>query len=249
MNDVRSIAAHDVASAWIGVLENVLGRPGQRVTNIVVRIKEPLEEEVEVRRLADNFFATRLKPIETVANTIFPSSWAQRRPEPNELAAYYRERYPLLRRFPGNRHGTYFGRIVSFPNQDGPCDQLTRTVENLRREGRRRGGLSSIYELAIYRAGEINGLRGFPCLSLCSLHMVAGALHLTAHYRNHYLVERAYGNYLGLARLQHYIATAASLEIGELMVVAGHARIDTHSGQVRVGDVRRLVAAAKAHVR
>lgn len=40
------------------------------------------------------------------------------------------------------------------------------------------------------------------------------------------MVERAYGNYLGLGRLMAYIASQAGLETGELTVTAGYARLD-----------------------
>jgi thymidylate synthase len=75
--------------------------------------------------------------------------------------------------------------------------------------------------------GRDNGLLGFPCLSHCSFQLDrSGTLHAMAHYRSHLMVERAYGNYLGLGRLMAYIASQAGLETGELTVTAGYARLD-----------------------
>ena len=51
---------------------------------------------------------------------------------------------------------------------------------------------------------------------------------MLAHYRNHFFFERAYGNYLGLGRLQRFIADAAGLEPGPLTCVSGHAELDDH---------------------
>lgn len=45
-------------------------------------------------------------------------------------------------------------------------------------------------------------------------------------YRNQYFIQRALGNYLGLARLQRFVATAVGLEQGPLTVHAFHAQLD-----------------------
>jgi hypothetical protein len=55
---------------------------------------------------------------------------------------------------------------------------------------------------------------------------------MTAHYRNHYFVERAYGNYLGLGRLLVFIAHEAGLEPGRLLCVSGHAVLDGTTSEV-----------------
>lgn len=46
-----------------------------------------------------------------------------------------------------------------------------------------------------------------------------------ALYRYQDLMLKGYGNYLGLAELQRYIATATGFLPGELTVVAGHAHL------------------------
>ena len=56
--------------------------------------------------------------------------------------------------------------------------------------------------------------------------MHEGVLHMQAIYRNEYLVERGYGNFLGLAELQTFIAAASGLAVGELMVTIGNAQLD-----------------------
>jgi thymidylate synthase len=61
---------------------------------------------------------------------------------------------------------------------------------------------------------------------LCSFQLDHNHLHLVAHYRSQYLVQRGYGNYLGLGRLLGYVAEATGLLAGELMVVAGYIAVD-----------------------
>jgi thymidylate synthase len=82
----------------------------------------------------------------------------------------------------------------------------------------------------------------FPCLSMCSFQLDRDTLHLSAHYRSQYLVKRGYGNYLGLARLQRYVADAAGVAVGQLLVVAGLAHVD--APKYRIAALERRVAEA-----
>lgn len=77
----------------------------------------------------------------------------------------------------------------------------------------------------------------FPCLSMCSFQLDGEHIHMVAHYRSHYLIQRAYGNYLGLGRILGYVARETGLAVGELMVVAGYAQIDSCERQ----RLRRLL--------
>jgi hypothetical protein len=268
----RYVEADDISEAWLKSVDGIIASGGKAV-HLVTRIGSPAGEVVTVRRLANELLKEfGLAPVETVANTIFPVTWAQRFPEPSELAAYYRSQYSTIKRFqkhPGRE--TYFGRLVALASADGQSlDQLTGLVVKLRQAARRSSGrMSSRYEiemadpeldLSVYRAGQDQAkLMGFPCLSLCSFHVAGDQLHLAAHYRNQYMIERCYGNYLGLSQLQRYVAAATSLEIGELLVVAGHADVERgtkarlakllkeatsalqENGSTSSGEVKRLV--------
>jgi thymidylate synthase len=99
--------------------------------------------------------------------------------------------------------------------------------------------LGSGRAVGIFEPGQDrNRAMAFPCLSHCSFQLGRdGRVHALAHYRSQYLLQRAYGNYLGLGRLLDYVATSAGLSTGELTVVAGHIQLEAG-----VTDVRRLVA-------
>ena len=56
-----------------------------------------------------------------------------------------------------------------------------------------------------------NAIMGFPCLSLCRSSSTVIGCTWSAQYRSQRLVQRGYGNYLGLAGLQAYVATAGGL--------------------------------------
>lgn len=250
----RYIEAADLSSAWVETAALVLGLPQKAGVHVVVRISDPTTEDRRIRALIDALLAELGKPpVETVRNTIFPAAIAARFPEPDALAAHYREKYPVIRRFPKNGHGTYFGRMVELPVGGAESvDQLSNLVAMLRSErAKSKGVLSSHYEINIGMAGiDVNlyvSARdrtrrfGFPCLSLCSFHVGNDRLHLAAHYRNQYLIERAYGNFVGLGELLAYIAGATGFGVGELLVVAGHASIDA-AGKTRL---RRLLDDAR----
>lgn len=243
----RYVSAHSLSEAWFGALDCVQRQPGDERTHLVVRIAEPASEDPHLRALADELVALReqqdggedrYKPIDTVRNTVFPAAWARRRPEPAQLAAHYRDRYgrKRLRAFTENRLGTYFGRLVAYPRADGTCaDQLTDTVEKLRgANDPDKQTWSSRYEMNVYSEERDSGAtRGFPCLSFISLHLADGVLHMHATYRNEYLVARGYGNYLGLAQLQQYMAHACCAGLGELLIIAGHVKLDATKRDVR----------------
>jgi thymidylate synthase len=240
--DPRSILAPDLSSGWLGAVNFLVDQPEKKAVHLLVRILDPTSEDIAVREAVQALINTRNKgrgeskrmpDIETTRNTIFPASWASRHPEPADLAAHYREHYTKdgLRGFPGNGDGTYFGRIVSYPRSDADvveesADQLSETVRKLRVELNTGQAKGSRYEINIYCERLDRGAMSFPCLAHVSVHLHEGKLHMQAIYRNEYLLARGYGNFLGLAELQQYIAASINLPVGELLMTIGHAELD-----------------------
>ena len=68
---------------------------------------------------------------------------------------------------------------------------------------------------------------GFPCLSFCSFQLDGDTLHMIAQYRYQYLIERGYGNYLGLGQLLGYVCATVGLHPGQLTIIAGVAAVDS----------------------
>lgn len=260
----------NVSRAWLEAVR-ALARKGSdpRALHMVVSIADPTTEEPEIRRAVDMLLAdVDLPPVETVANTIFPATIAATSNSHAQLAERYLAYLPRLRKFKGNRLGTYFGRLIAYPGPDGPVDQLARAIERMQKGGLARftryealidqptphhlgdvhpmgteleepepgapgpAGTNGEGEAAtafvpIYVPGKDNVPGNFPCLSYCSFQLDAeGRVHAVAYYRSQFMVQRAYGNYLGLGRLLHYVAEQASLETGELTIVAGQAQIE-----------------------
>ncbi len=236
----RYVVAGKLSEGWLDAVRLVFGVSSKKIVHLVVRITEPNVEDVAVRdaaqQLIDSWNASHrntsreMEHIETTRNTIFPASFARRTNGPDDLASYYRQRLTKdgLLGFTHNARGTYFGRIVAYPRGDGEqtADQLSDTVRKLRAELSHRSSKSSRYEISIYNERLDRSPMSFPCLAHLSMHLHDRRLHLQAVYRNEYLVGRAYGNFLGLAQLQSYVAGAVGLNVGELMITAGHAELD-----------------------
>jgi thymidylate synthase len=218
-----------------------------KAVHLLVRILDPTSEDPAVRDAVQELITEinsgradekdHMPDIETTRNTIFPASWAVRNPKPSDLAGYYRAHYTKagLRGYPENAKGTYFGRIVSYPRGEGiePGDQLTETVRKLRAELKNNSPKSSRYEINIYNERLDRSPTSFPCLAHISVHWHEHRLHMQAIYRNEFLLARGYGNFLGLAQLQQYIAAAATVDTGELLMTIGHAALDARKGEIR----------------
>jgi thymidylate synthase len=238
----RYVAADNLSEGWLGAVRLLYGAPGEKVVHLIVRIADPLSEVDGIRKYAQALIedwnaghSTEMPDVETTRNTIFPARWAARTDGSEELADYYRERYTKsgLLSFKGNESGTYFGRIVAYPRGERePGDQLNETLRKLCLEASKKGAKSSRYEINIFNEATDRKAMSFPCLAHVSVHLHEGALHLQAIYRNESLIARGYGNYLGLAQLQAYIAGHASVAVGELMITAGHAELDGRRGAV-----------------
>lgn len=250
MTDItdRYIAASDLSHGWLEAVRLLANTPGGKAVHLIVRIYDPTAETPQIRAAAQQLIDARnaagsqeLPDIETTRNTIFPATWARRHPEPALLAAYYRERYTKagLLGFHQNGKGTYFGRMVAYPRgcEEAPADQLTDTVRKLRTELATGQAKSSRYEINIFSERKDTSPMSFPCLAHLSVHLHGGRLHMQAVYRNEYLVGRAYGNYLGLAELQAYMAAQAGTKAGELLMTIGH--VELEPGNTRA--VRRML--------
>jgi hypothetical protein len=244
-----------VSEAWLNAVQVVDAAPTRRLFHLVTRISDPVTEQPRIRAAADTLLRDLdLAAVDTVANTIFPAHLAATSAGPGELAQRYRRMYPTLRRLhKSNRKGTYFGRIVAHPAAGGERDQLAGLIERLRTELRTRGPKSARYEVNvtepgeleqpaeerpaeepsdggpvhIYAAGKDTSPMGFPCLSFCSFQLDGDTLHMVAHYRYQYLIERGYGNYLGLGQLFGYVCATVGLRPGQLTIVAGVAAVDS----------------------
>jgi hypothetical protein len=269
------ISGTTVSDAWLRAVTEVDAAPGQRLYHLVTQIAQPVEEHPEIRDAA-NWLSDQLAypAIQTVANTIFPHDLAATCANHEELADRYLAMYDVIKGLDrANRHGTYFGRLVDYPSPAGSCNQLASLVHKLKVETASHGPKAARYELniaqpvddsglmdgstftrtgscqaaPIYVAGQDNSPMGFPCLSFCSFQLDNRTLHMVAHYRRQHLIERGYGNYLGLGRLLSYVSDVTETEVGALTIVAGIAVVD--AARYRVYELTRRANSSTSSIR
>jgi thymidylate synthase len=237
----------------------VRAETGHTMFHTLTTIQRPLVEIKEIRSACDQLLSDLgLQSTRTVANTIFPSSYLRDGGSVSDLSNRYLKTYPSIRKLQPHRGDTYFGRLIHYPSPPGHVNQLERIINNLRSEHRNSGPKKARYELtleslddssaqphgshaAVVRVVTDNQIMGFPCLSMCSLQLDGSRLHLLAHYRHEYLVERGYGNYLGVARLVSFISSQAGLQSGRLTIVTGH--VDVEKAIRKVDKLATAIAA------
>jgi len=148
----------------------------------------------------------------------------------------YSDMLPLLRTVNANNRGTYFSRMITWPGKEpGGVNQLAARIERLRAEhtaGRQTHNALDIDAAADALADgeDLRGIqvyaatdrrtRSFPCLTHVDLTLYRGRLHATAVYRHQYLIDKAYGNMLGLSWLLQFLCQQTGYELGELVVHA-----------------------------
>ncbi len=245
-----AIAASNLSEGWLQAFEKLLDAGGDAV-NVAVAIEHPVVEHEGMRSSLDEFMTScgsnnvqPLHPIRTVANTIFPQAFYLPRLG-EEARAHLYEMQRLASRVDRrrNRYGTYFDRLIEWRGPAGTVNQLDVAIDRIR-SARRQGhsvgnafeleldeGPATAFSLPVYSAGKDNRIMGFPCLSHISLSLFDDRIHMTALYRNHEWVRRAYGNYLGLAQLMSFIALEAGTDLGDFLCVSAHATAEVGHGR------------------
>ncbi|TDE08492.1 hypothetical protein [Jiangella asiatica] len=239
MNTDLVIIGDDLSVAWARTVVAVAAEAKHRACHVITRIQDTTVEDPKIREMADGILADRrLPPVDTVVNTLFPVGLAARTTDPVDLAARYLKLLPTLKHLDrGNSRGTYFERLVNYETSDGHLNQIAELVRRLKVEMGTDGPKTARYEVAldqltaslpVHHAEHDTNPMGFPCLSLLSFQLDNGHLHVVAHYRSHYLFQRAYGNYLAVCRLLGYVCRLAGLVPGRATIVAGYAQVDKH---------------------
>ena len=217
---------NNLSVAWAKVFLQVF-QEGE-ISPVVVVIRdigdEGPEEAPQIRGALDQLLEEDGKGLScnTVANTIFPSIWNPHA-DRQELYVRYRRILPRLRKNPRNRYGLYFQRLISYGADGdgvGGVNQLEHIIQTWHKGNHRRTAL---------QAGLFDPLkdhthqpvRGFPCLQQVSFARCGDdGLSITGYYATQYVVERAYGNYLGLCRLGRFMAHEMGLRFGRMTCIA-----------------------------
>jgi thymidylate synthase len=161
-----------------------------------------------------------------VIKTIFPYDLAQRLADRQDLYREYLRRHDRAMRFRRNRGkwGTYFERLVRFPNNPD-TNQLEAVITKLR-NWQTRSGASLVFQLST-PARDTPRPRGGPCWQFGEIVWHPGnRLDLVVVYRNHDFLNKSLGNFIGLGQLLNFICTASGRTPGRLLCHSVHAYND-----------------------
>jgi hypothetical protein len=216
----------NLSVAWARALRRV-NESGSEVAPLIVSVTGfdktgRCVEDATIRNTLDNLLAmAKHQTVDTVANTIFPySMWNPAAGRAQLFMRYERVRSRVLTSSRENAHGVYFGRMVS----GGPPASPNQLEFIIGRYLSRRGFRRSVLQLATFDpARDHSGaaMRGFPCLQHVTFAPTSDGLNLNAFYATQYMVERAYGNYLGLCRLGQFVAYELKLQLRRFTCFTG----------------------------
>jgi len=222
----KLITADNCSLGWVSAVEHLLSSKDD-CFNLIIEIEKPMMEDFKIRQLLDKFIESSKRiPIDEVANTIFPVSLYSQALGRRLLYENYETAWSSIKLFPQNRWGTYFYRMIHWEEDGTVLNQLENTIGKLKKtlSGKK---YRSFYEVSIYRPKRDGHIpRGSPCLSHLSFKLENDKLHLTAVYRNHYYIQRAYGNLVGLGHLMEFIAKESGISVGRLTCISTHAELD-----------------------
>jgi len=148
--------------------------------------------------------------------------------------------WPSIKKLGRNSYGTYFYRLIKYPNVvKGSEDNQLEYVISTRERG---NGRRSAYQCLIYAPIDATDQkqRGFPCLQSLTFSIADQALTLNAFYPKQDLISRGYGNLLGLCNLGRFVAHEMQLPFNQIAIFAGIASLGGFKASQLVG-IRKVL--------
>lgn len=239
---VQIISGKNLSQAWANALMKCYEASGKTLSPAIVHF--PVEEQdgkiesLEIREILDKHIADPSKfiqsAVESVAGTIFPESiWRRSRGNRQIFYEKYEAMLPYIRRKRANMRGVYFQRMIAYPG-DGEnkiVNQLEHVITTWQKGNHRRSALQAgIFDP---RSDHSNApLQGFPCLQQIAFNPKGSngkdGLEVVAFYANQTLMEKAYGNYLGLYRLGQFMAREMGLKLKNVVCIASALKLNNN---------------------
>ncbi len=215
-------------------------------------------ENPAIRQAVNTLLADQcLESVGNTASTIFPYRiWRNRGMPRDVFFRWYQEiLYPRIRRRRrANQYGVYFYRMINFVgskgNQPGGQSESINQLEYviscfLAAKARGSGIRNSALQVACFdplKDDTRQVMRGFPCLQQVGFTYSGNELSVHAFYPTEYIVDRGYGNYLGLSHLGLFMAEQMGLEFRNFYCYIGHpvlGKVNKHSLKELASVVRK----------
>jgi hypothetical protein len=239
MSSEHYIEDGNLSLAWLRAVRVASARGHSEVAPLVISVTgfddaNHFEEDQGIRTALNKLLAAQGKQsVETVANTIFPISlWNPNLPRQRLFERYARVAPRLRKASRKNTRGLYFERMIS----GGPKGRENQLDFAIKTFTARRGVRRSILQLGIFdpsRDHSAAAQLGFPCMQHVTFAPTAEGLQVNAFYATQYLVERAYGNYVGLCRLGRFAAHEMGLPLRRFTCCTGVAECEMPKSTLR----------------
>jgi len=246
---------NNISRAWARVALHIYEHPGTEVSPLMLSVSGfdesgHITEDLAVRDELNTLLASQgHQDIESVAHTIFPDRiWKVAN---GDRALFFRLYIDVFPRYQNlkkrdNRRGLYFERLIQFGQ--GPCNgnQLEWILSQY---ANRDGVRDSMFQASIFdpkRDHIADAQQQFPCLQHISFIPTHDGLVVNAFYATQQLFVKAYGNYLGIARLGAFMATEMRIKLARVNVFVGVAKFERISKSDP--SLRPLISAARSCV-
>lgn len=183
----------------------------------------PTENPI-IRQKLDDLLTTNCNyNISTVANTIFPHTLWNPERERKLLYERFNKIFPKIIEYDnvGKRLGRYFDRMINYGSQEEKVNQLEFVIATRKDKNNPRRSAYQISIIDPYIDHSNMPQRGFPCLQQIAFAPIGDTdLSVTGFYPRQLIFERAYGNYLGLCRLGHFVAHEWGRTLSKMTCIA-----------------------------
>lgn len=247
-----TIVADNLSLGWAKVML-ALTQPGvSRISPLTLVVRGfaadgTVAEVPAIRSAVDAFLAAQgKKDTENVAFTIFPQRyWELAGGDLDAFFELYVDSFQRIQDFNprNNKRGSYFQRLVDLDGSGKGPNQLKWMIEEYHAYPKSRR--SSKFQATTFdpaRDYTSSKFLEFPCLQQISFLFEDGALHLNAFYATQQIARKAYGNYLGLARLGAFMASQMGLRFEQLNVFVGAAQMDISKSDPDIEALMKVVS-------
>lgn len=233
-----------LSQAWAHLFLQIIDSKSTKASTVLLSLSDFVEDEaiedlVIREALDDCLLAIDKQSVHTVANTIFPINlWKRVGFNRHELYEKYLGNFSRIKSLGchNNDRGTYFQRLIAFGGDIRKGKRLDQCNGN-QLEHIISGYLHSKMRYTMLQASIFDPHRdhttsprlGFPCLQ--HLQFVPDkqekTLIVNAYYATQQILEKAYGNYLGICRLSSFMAHEMRLTLNQVNFFIGIAKLDT----------------------
>ena len=246
-----TIIADNLSLGWAKVIMALTSPGVSRITPLTLVIRGFDEagggaEVPEIRSAVDAFLEAQGKrDTENVAWTIFPQRyWDISDGDRDAFFDLFIESFQRVQEFNprNNKRGSYFQRLVDLHGGGKGPNQLKWMLDDYHAHPKARR--TSKFQATTFDPSldySSASLLEFPCLQQVSFTFDDGALHLNAFYATQQIARKAYGNYLGLARLGAFMANQMKLSFEQLNVFVGMAQMDVRKSDADLATLMQVV--------